>query len=158
MRRASTESATPRTQKRLCGEAGIEYAGWVPNFEVPQIFARYRVTVHVPRRPYATALPGVPTIRVFEALACGIPLGSAPWTDSEDLFTPGRGFLFARDGADMQQKMLLLLQDRDQAREISRAWPPHDIEPPHLRHRVKELYSILDEVGSPATTMAGGVN
>ena len=40
------------------------------------MFARYRVTVHVPRRPYVAALPGIPTIRPFEALACGIPLVS----------------------------------------------------------------------------------
>ena len=35
------------------------------------------------------ALPGIPTIRVFEALACGIPLVSAPWQDEEGLFRPG---------------------------------------------------------------------
>ena len=34
-------------------------------------------------------LPGIPTIRVFEALACGIPLVSAPWEDCEGLFRPG---------------------------------------------------------------------
>ena len=54
------------------------------------------MTVHVPRRPYVEALPGIPTIRVFEALACGIPLVSAPWADSEGLFPPGRLPLVAR--------------------------------------------------------------
>jgi spore maturation protein CgeB len=44
------------------------------------------------------ALPGIPTIRVFEALACGIPLVSAPWDDAEGLFRPGEDFLVARDG------------------------------------------------------------
>jgi spore maturation protein CgeB len=34
-------------------------------------------------------LPGIPTIRVFEAMACGIPLVCAPWDDTEELFTPG---------------------------------------------------------------------
>jgi spore maturation protein CgeB len=148
----------PDDARKRLADAGIEYAGWAPNFEVPQIFARYRITAHVPRRPYATALPGVPTIRVFEALACGIPLVSAPWTDSENLFTPGRDFLFARDGVDMQQKMLLLLQDRDQAREIAEHGRRTILRRHTCAHRVKELYSILDEVGSPATTMAGGVN
>ena len=57
---------------------------------MPEVFARFRVTVHVPRRPYVEALPGIPTIRVFEALACGIPLVCAPWDDAEGLFTPGR--------------------------------------------------------------------
>ncbi len=63
---------------------------------MPRAFARFRVTVHVPRRPYVLALPGIPTIRPFEALACGIPLISAPWDDAEGLFTPGEDFLVAR--------------------------------------------------------------
>jgi spore maturation protein CgeB len=56
------------------------------------VFARHLATVHVPRRFYSTILPGIPTIRVFEALACGIPLVSAPWDDSEGLFTPARTY------------------------------------------------------------------
>src|SRR5207237_3600463 len=64
----------PGQALRELREAGIEYAGWLPNNKVPAVFARYRVTVHVPRRPYVQALPGIPTIRVFEALACGLPL------------------------------------------------------------------------------------
>jgi spore maturation protein CgeB len=36
--------------------AGIAYRGWLPNHEAPEAFARARVTVHVPRRPYVLAL------------------------------------------------------------------------------------------------------
>jgi spore maturation protein CgeB len=50
--------------------AGARYRGWLPNARVPAVFARHRLTVHVPRRAYATLLPGIPTIRMFEALAC----------------------------------------------------------------------------------------
>ncbi len=77
--------------------AGIGYRGWLPNFAAPQVFAAARATVHVIRQPYAQALPGIPTIRVFEALACGIPLVCAPWEDREGLFTPGKDFLMADD-------------------------------------------------------------
>ena len=38
------------------------------------------------------SLPGIPTIRPFEALACGIPLVSAPWHDAEHLFRDGLDF------------------------------------------------------------------
>jgi spore maturation protein CgeB len=74
-------------------DAGIAYAGWLPNYEVPGVFARFKATVHVPRRPYVRALPGIPTIRPFEALACGIPLVCSPWDDVEGLFTPGKEIL-----------------------------------------------------------------
>ena len=36
------------------------------------------------------ALPGIPTIRVFEALACGIPLVSAPWRIRKACSGPAR--------------------------------------------------------------------
>jgi spore maturation protein CgeB len=96
--------------------AGIEYAGWLPNHLVPQVFARYRVTVHVPRRPYARALPGIPTIRPFEAMACGIPMVSAPWLDSENLFRGGEDFLFARDGQEMVSQLEAVLSNTRLAR------------------------------------------
>ena len=85
--------------------AGIEVGGWLPNFHVPDVLARFRVTVHIPRRPYVEALPGIPTIRPFEALACGIPLVSAPWDDAEHLFAPGQDFLVAGTGAEMAERL-----------------------------------------------------
>ncbi|MFD2816218.1 hypothetical protein ACFSYD_22840 [Paracoccus aerius] len=58
---------------RQLAEASIAYGGWIANARAPEAFARHRVTVHVPRGPYVRELPGIPTIRPFEALACGIP-------------------------------------------------------------------------------------
>lgn len=92
-------------------DKGIDYRGWLPNHRAPEEFARHRFTVHVPRGPYARQLPGIPTIRVFEALACGIPLISSPWQDSENLFPPGC-FLMAKDGAEMRRHMQAVRHDR----------------------------------------------
>ena len=80
----------------LLGRYGVRYRGWLANALAPTVFACHLATVHVPRRYYAEQLPGIPTIRVFEALACGIPLASAPWSDSEGLFTPGADYLVAK--------------------------------------------------------------
>ncbi len=55
----------PKEALQELADAGIEYGGWLPNHRVPEVFARYRVTIHVPRRPYVDALPGIPTIRPF---------------------------------------------------------------------------------------------
>jgi spore maturation protein CgeB len=90
---------------------GARYRGWVPNVKVPSVFARHLATVHVPRRFYAEALPGIPTIRVFEALACGIPLVSAPWNDSEHLFTEGTDYLVARSGGEMTRHLRAIAYD-----------------------------------------------
>ncbi|MBV8772738.1 MAG: glycosyltransferase, partial [Deltaproteobacteria bacterium] len=98
--------------------AGIAYHGWLPNFEVPLVLASSKIAVHVPRMPYVRRLPGVPTIRVFEALACGTPLLCAPWRDVEGLFEPGC-FEVAEDGADMKNKMRTILDNPIRARDMS---------------------------------------
>ena len=70
-------------------DAGIEFRGYLPNLQAPRAYAQSRLALHVPRHQYANGLSGIPTIRVFEALACGAPLVCSPWTDSEGLFRPG---------------------------------------------------------------------
>lgn len=130
---------------RLAG-AGIAHGGWVANTDVPRLFARHRVTVHVPRRPYVQALPGIPTIRPFEALACGIPLVSAPWDDAEGLFRPGTDFLVARDGAEMKRHLRRILQDPAFAAELA-AEGLQTIRARHTcRHRVDELLAIIGQL------------
>ncbi|MEZ4617610.1 MAG: glycosyltransferase [Caldilineaceae bacterium] len=127
--------------------AGIVYKGWLPNYRVPTVFHHHRVTVHIPRRPYVQALPGIPTIRVFEALACGIPLICAPWEDCEKLFTPGQDYLVAHSGEEMRAQLRLLLNDAD----VAAALADHGrrtIEERHTcRHRVDELMNICCELG-----------
>jgi spore maturation protein CgeB len=98
-------------------DRGIRYRGWLANHRAPEEFAKSRFTIHVPRRPYARALPGIPTIRVFEALACGIPLISAPWDDAEQLFPEGC-YLTADGGAQMTRQMRTLLADADLRRSL----------------------------------------
>jgi spore maturation protein CgeB len=148
----------PGHARQALSSAGIDYAGWAPNFEVPRIFARYRLTVHVPRRPYATALPGVPTIRIFEALACGMPLVSAPWSDSEGLFTPGEDFLFAEHGDEMQSRLSMLLSDSDRASALAEHGRQTILARHTCAHRVKELYTVVDEIRSSTAVSVGGLN
>ncbi|MDQ3288008.1 MAG: glycosyltransferase [Pseudomonadota bacterium] len=126
--------------------SGIAYRGWLPNHRVPEVFARFLATVHVPRRPYVQALPGIPTIRMFEALACGIPLVSAPWPDSESLFTPGRDYLVAADGRQMRDHLRDLLHDRPYAEGIARHGLRTILSRHTCGHRVEQLLTILDEL------------
>ena len=126
--------------------AGVRYAGWLPNHEAPRVFARHAVTVHVPRRPYVEALPGIPTIRVFEALACGIPLVSAPWRDSEGLFAPGRDFLVAPDGAAMRRHLRAVLNDPALARDLVEHGRATILARHTCAHRVDELLAIVEQL------------
>ena len=137
--------------------AGIEYAGYLPNFRVPEIFAGAHMTVHIPRRPYTTALPGIPTIRVFEALACGIPLVSAPWDDCEALFTTDVDYLFAANGDDMRCHLAALRADPELAAAISETGRATVLARHTCAHRVDELLAICRQLGrelAGAETMA----
>jgi spore maturation protein CgeB len=126
--------------------ANIEYGNWLPNFEAPRVFGEYRFTVHVPRRPYAAMLPGIPTIRVFEALACGIPLISAPWQDAETLFTPGKDFLVAQDGAEMKEQMRRVLSEPGLAADLAGRGLDTIRKRHTCAHRVEQLLAIYDEL------------
>ncbi len=134
----------PPAARGVVGAAGLRYRGWLANSRAPEAFAHHRLTVHVPRRAYVRELPGIPTIRVFEALACGIPLICAPWEDREGLFRPGRDYLTASDGEEMRGHMRRLLGDPEAAaaqaaRGLERVRERHT-----CAHRVDELLAVVE--------------
>jgi spore maturation protein CgeB len=128
---------------------GASYHGWAPNARAPEIFARHLATVHVPRRFYTTVLPGIPTIRVFEALACGVPLVSAPWNDAEHLFRPGTDYLVAHSGEEMTAHLRALRHDP----ALRAALVTAGLETIRARHtcahRVDELLGIVASLDAP---------
>jgi spore maturation protein CgeB len=126
----------------------LAYRGWLANADVPKVFARHRMTVHVPRRPYVAALPGIPTIRMFEALACGIPLVSAPWDDAEGLFRGDRDYLRAADGEAMTRHLQALKADPGLRRTIAESGLETIRRRHTCAHRVDELLGILALRGS----------
>jgi spore maturation protein CgeB len=135
----------PESALAMLARAGIGYGGFLPNHRVPQAFARARVTVHVPRRPYVESLPGIPTIRPFEALACGIPLVCGPWRDTEGLFEPGRDFLVAGDRAEMTEHLRALLANPRAAEAIAERGRRTLLARHTCVHRVDELLAIAGE-------------
>jgi spore maturation protein CgeB len=136
-------------------EAGIEYRGWLPNFRVPAAFASARMTVHIPRRFYTETLPGIPTIRMFEALACGIPLVSAPWDDCENLFAAGRDYLPAANGSQMRELLGLLRADPEVARTIASSGLQTILAKHTCAHRVEQLLGICDSLDEKLSKRAG---
>ena len=137
----------PEHARQALQDAGIEYGGWLPNFKAPEVFARYRFTAHVPRGPYVRSLPGIPTIRPFEAMSCAIPLLSSPWNDAEHLFTPGKDFVFAQNKHEMKELMQKVLSDDAFVSELTRHGRETILQKHTCVHRVNELYSVCEELG-----------
>lgn len=137
----------PKEAQETLAQAGIEYCGYLSNLRVPKAYAQSALTLHVPRRFYANGLSGVPTIRVFEALACGIPLLCAPWTDIEGLFREGEDYFCLPDGRDMEAEIRHLLRD-DKARAQMAAQGLNTIRQRHTcALRAQELVEICEELG-----------
>ncbi len=132
----------PKAALARLSSAGIDFAGWLPNHRAPHALARARFTLHVPRGPYTSSLRGIPTIRVFEALASSIPLISAPWSDCENLFPDGC-YLKVRSGDEMTLAMTRVLHDRDLGPELARNGLSAIAARHTCAHRVRELLAIL---------------
>lgn len=127
-------------------EAGIEYGGWLPTNKVAETFAKYRVTVHVPRRFYALNLPGIPTIRPFEAMACKIPLLTAPWEDCESLFTMGKDYLMAVNGEEMKDLLYKIKYQPAFASEMADHAYDTIASRHSCKHRAQDLINIFKKI------------
>ena len=136
----------PEQGKVALANAGIEYRGYLPNLEAPDVYAQSALSLHVPRRHYANGLSGVPTIRVFEALACGSPLLCAPWDDVEQLFTPGEDYLVVNSGAETKAAIEWLLRDEGARRQIASRGHKTILQGHTCAHRAQQLVAICGEL------------
>ena len=135
----------PREALEALRNAGVEYGGYLPNLDGPATYAASRLTMHIPRQQYAGAMVGIPTIRVFEALACGIPLISAPWSDTEHLFREG-DFCFVRNTREGEMAIESLLGDDKAASEQAQRGLETVLARHTCMHRAEELTGICEEL------------
>lgn len=144
--------ASDRLRIRL---SGLRYCGSKLDDRVPELFARHRLTVHVPSGGREGAPPDAPTSYFFEALACGIPLVSAPWDDAEGLFRPEQDYLLARDCAEMREAMQAILEFPEFAAQL-RESGLETIRARHTcAHRADELLAIDAELRGDRLELAG---
>ena len=127
--------------------AGVEYGGWVPNFELPRLLAGFKVALHLPT-PAAPAPAGG---RLFQALACERPLVSAPWDDQDGLFEPGADYALARDGAEMTRWLQTLLANPAQAQALAHHGRASVLRAHTCAHRADELLAL----SAPAFSLPG---
>lgn len=92
--------------------AGPQYPAtiaWAPNIERLEHLApdRHRAfynqlgfALNITRQPMRAA-GWSPSVRLFEAAACGVPIISDPWDGIAELFEPGEEILIAHDGDDV---------------------------------------------------------
>ena len=126
--------------------SGIEYRGYLPNLRAPQAYASSLISLHVPRRQYANGLSGIPTIRVFEALSCGVPLLCSPWSDAENLFRSGQDYLCVPTGEAMAAEIRHMLQDDRARSQLGESGRETILKYHTCAHRAEQLIGIYGEM------------
>ena len=137
----------PEQAVERLAQAGIEFRGYLPNLCAPLVYGESGVTIHVPRRQYTNGLSGIPTVRMFEAMACGTPLLCSTWNDEEKLFRPGEDYLCVADGRAMVAEIECLLKDDAARQQIAQSGRQTILRRHTCAHRAQQLTEICEELG-----------
>ena len=136
----------PEEARSALAAAGIEYRGYLPSLAAPHVYSRSALSLHVPRRQYTNGLSGIPTIRVFEALACGATLLCSPWSDVEQLFRTGEDYVVVDSGAAMKARIGELLHDDAARRQIGANGRQTILQQHTCAHRAQQLVEICEDL------------
>jgi spore maturation protein CgeB len=112
----------------------------------PEAYATSRITLHIPRKEYLQSLRGTPTIRVFEALACGIPLISAGWRDGTGMFEDNADYLVVDGPSQMAEAIRWLTSDEDARRRIGSHGRETILARHTCAHRAEQLVDIVQRI------------
>ena len=139
----------PSTMARL---PNVERITHLAPGEHRAFYNRQRFTLNVTRRDMVEAGYS-PSVRLFEAAACGTPIISDTWPGLETVLEPGRDILLARDGADV----LRYLKDLSDAerRAIGARARQRVLESHTAGHRAMELEGYVREAAGSRSPAAG---
>jgi spore maturation protein CgeB len=122
----------------------------LPPAEHRRFYNSQRFTLNVTRADMVAA-GWSPSVRLFEAAACGTPIISDPWDGLETLFTPGEEILITND----TEQVIRWLRDTpgDQARRIGRAARRRVLASHTSVRRAAELENYVAEVRAGPLSM-----
>jgi spore maturation protein CgeB len=113
----------------------------------PHLYSSSRLTLNVTRRDMVQAGYS-PSVRLFEAAACGAAIASDNWPGLDTFLVPGREVLLPASGSDVVR----YLRDIDDAelRRIGRAAHERMMAEHTADHRAQQLESLIESVAVPA--------
>ena len=127
-----------------------------PPAEHPVFYARQRYTLNVTRADMVAAGYS-PSVRLFEAAACGVPVISDRWAGLETFFTPGEEILIADSAADVLSILNELPESRRRAvADAARRRFMHEHSPAQRARDLQNYYAAIIEA-KPEHVLAEGV-
>jgi spore maturation protein CgeB len=145
--------AGPQYPAGIDWPANVERLEHVPPAEHPGFYSASRYTLNVTRADMVAAGHS-PSVRLFEAAACGTPVISDIWNGIETVLRPGREIVLARDA----DAVLAVLRDAapDQRDSMARAARARLLTEHTAEHRAAELVAHLHEARARKAMVAGG--
>jgi len=101
--------------------------------------------VHIPSKNSSELRAGISSINLLEEVACGIPVITKSWINTEGMLTPGRDYLQAADSYEMKHYILEMMNST--LKEVISDQGVKTIAAKHTcKHRSKELNIILQKL------------
>jgi spore maturation protein CgeB len=143
--------AGPQYPDGIDWPANVQRMDHVPPADHPAFYAASRFTLNVTRADMIAAGYS-PSVRLFEAAACGAPIVSDAWEGLDELFAPGREILLAEDAA----AVLHALRETPEAqrRALGEAGRRRILAAHTAGHRAAELEALLCAAEPPPAAAA----
>jgi spore maturation protein CgeB len=106
--------AGPQYPDAIDWPANVERIEHLPPAEHAAFYAAQRFALNVTRADMLVA-GWSPSVRLFEAAACAVPVISDPWEGLETFFEPATEIVVASDGADVRRALAAIDQPRRRA-------------------------------------------
>lgn len=121
----------------------VERREHVPPADHPRFYGDQRFTLNVTRADMRRA-GWSPSVRLFEAAACGVPVISDRWPGIDDIFVPGEEILLAETATDVD--LFLRRLSLDEARAVGRRARKRVLAEHTADVRVAQLERLLEAV------------
>ncbi len=143
--------AGPQYPDTIDWPANVERIDHLAPDEHASFYSRQRFTLSVTRRDMVAA-GWSPSVRLFEAAACGVPIVTDPWPGVADFFPPGRAIHVAERTEDV---CALLAGDDETGRRAVAAAAREIVASAHTgAARARDFLSALVPPSSPAESHA----
>ncbi|MFL6858081.1 MAG: bifunctional glycosyltransferase/UDP-glucuronate decarboxylase [Allosphingosinicella sp.] len=133
--------AGPQYPEGLDWPDNVERIDHVAPADHPAFYAASRYTLNVTRADMIAA-GWSPSVRLFEAAACGVPVISDKWAGIESLFEPGREIVLAEEAEEVVRR---LSGPPGEEAKIGRAARARVLDAHSAAHRAAELEAHLIE-------------
>ena len=138
--------AGPQYPTNLCWPKNVERVEHLAPFQHRTFYNSQRLTLNVTRADMIRAGYS-PSVRLFEAAACGVPIVSDWWAGLDDIFRPGKEILIARTS----EESLTYLRELPDAelRRIGKRARSRVLSGHTAAHRARELEKHILEAAVP---------